>query len=241
MSNNIIPNLYREVIQKVIEKAREEFELENIDDAILDELKITWERKLKDTGVADFGTADDDDDEYYAEPYAAQPPPPAAPAQPAAPTGPPLYQFGPTMGQFGRATSQQPLATPAPQARPPPGGSSHIPQYDGPGDDDDDEDDEDDDEDHHHGHAMRPNEASAAAGATPAPEEYDEDAINSDLDDENDDSDDEADSEAVNMMLCQYEKVNRTKNKWKCVLRDGIVQVNGLDYAFSRITGDYQF
>lgn len=71
--------------------------------------------------------------------------------------------------------------------------------------------------------------------------EFDEDLINSDLDDENDESDEEAEAESTNMMLCQYEKVNRTKNKWKCLLRDGIVHVNGRDYAFSKANGDFQF
>ena len=53
----------------------------------------------------------------------------------------------------------------------------------------------------------------------------DEDAINSDLDDPEDDvvgeeRDDEDDTE---IMACTYDKVARVKNKWKCTLKDGIL------------------
>ena len=32
-------------------------------------------------------------------------------------------------------------------------------------------------------------------------------------------------------------QVQRVKNKWKCVLRDGMVHLNGKDYLFSKCTG----
>ncbi|KAL9063924.1 MAG: hypothetical protein Q9157_008026 [Trypethelium eluteriae] len=61
-------------------------------------------------------------------------------------------------------------------------------------------------------------------------EELDEDAINSDLDDSDDgqnqdDDDDEGNSGEV--MLCTYDKVQRVKNKWKCVLKDGVLTTGG--------------
>ncbi|KAJ3089383.1 hypothetical protein HK102_006518, partial [Quaeritorhiza haematococci] len=59
----------------------------------------------------------------------------------------------------------------------------------------------------------------------------DNDGIGSDLDD--DDSEEE-EHDAEHMILCQYEKVTRIKNKWKCVLKDGIVNVNGKDYLFNK-------
>ena len=40
------------------------------------------------------------------------------------------------------------------------------------------------------------------------------------------------------LMLCQYERVSHTKNRWKVVLRDGIMQIKGKDYVFSRATGE---
>lgn len=57
--------------------------------------------------------------------------------------------------------------------------------------------------------------------------------INSDLDDDEDDENVKTD----HLILCQYEKVTRIKNKWKCVLKDGIVNINGSDYVFNRVFG----
>lgn len=65
----------------------------------------------------------------------------------------------------------------------------------------------------------------------------DSDGINSDLDDSEDDleSDNEDDDpENSMMMLCLYDKVQRVKNKWKYILKDGVANINGSDYVFNR-------
>jgi transcription initiation factor TFIIA large subunit len=60
------------------------------------------------------------------------------------------------------------------------------------------------------------------------PEAFDEDAINSDLDDDEDLDEDDGDDESMSqIMLCTYDKVQRVKNKWKCVLKDGVLTING--------------
>ncbi|KAI0452695.1 transcription factor IIA, alpha/beta subunit [Xylaria acuta] len=70
----------------------------------------------------------------------------------------------------------------------------------------------------------------------------DEDAINSDLDDPDDNvEDNEDDEEGGQIMLCMYDKVQRVKNKWKCVLKDGVLNVNGKDYVFHKATGEYEW
>ncbi|RVD86833.1 uncharacterized protein DFL_005089 [Arthrobotrys flagrans] len=73
--------------------------------------------------------------------------------------------------------------------------------------------------------------------------DMDEDAINSDLDDTDEEPvDDDDDGEGISqIMLCMYEKVQRTKNKWKCWLRHGVLTVNGKEYVFSRATGEYEW
>ncbi|KAF7729364.1 transcription factor IIA subunit alpha [Apophysomyces ossiformis] len=73
-------------------------------------------------------------------------------------------------------------------------------------------------------------------------EDDDDNDINSDLDD-SDDADDDAEGaeEVENIILCLYDKVTRTKNKWKCVLKDGITLVNGRDYLFNRANGDFEW
>ncbi|KAH7027751.1 transcription factor IIA, alpha/beta subunit [Microdochium trichocladiopsis] len=73
-------------------------------------------------------------------------------------------------------------------------------------------------------------------------EEEDEDAINSDLDDPDDNlDDDDEDEDGGQIMLCMYDKVQRVKNKWKCVLKDGVLSINGKDYVFHKATGEYEW
>ncbi|KAI9648780.1 transcription factor IIA subunit alpha [Ciborinia camelliae] len=94
--------------------------------------------------------------------------------------------------------------------------SGSVPQTDGPGSDDDDD---------------------------RVKDELDEDAINSDLDDSDDGlNDDEDDDEGMgHIMLCMYDKVQRVKNKWKCVMKDGVLTVNGKEYVFHKATGEYEW
>lgn len=73
----------------------------------------------------------------------------------------------------------------------------------------------------------------------------DNEEVNSDLDDSDDDylnTDDDVEDnnneENGNIILCQYEKVVRVKNKWKWVLKDGVVSCNGKDYCFKKATGE---
>ncbi|KAL2271085.1 hypothetical protein VTJ83DRAFT_456 [Remersonia thermophila] len=71
----------------------------------------------------------------------------------------------------------------------------------------------------------------------------DEDAINSDLDDPDEaaDDDDDDEDEMGHMMLCLYDKVQRVKNKWKCILKDGVLTVNNKEYVFHKATGEYEW
>ena len=67
-------------------------------------------------------------------------------------------------------------------------------------------------------------------------EELDEDAINSDLDDSGDElnqDDEDEEGNSGEVMLCTYDKVQRVKNKWKCVLKDGVLTTGGKEYVFS--------
>lgn len=75
------------------------------------------------------------------------------------------------------------------------------------------------------------------------PEELDEDAINSDLDDPDEGLNDEEDEDEGmgHIMLCMYDKVQRVKNKWKCVMKDGVLTVNGREYVFHKASGEYEW
>ncbi|KAI9725659.1 MAG: transcription factor IIA subunit alpha [Chrysothrix sp. TS-e1954] len=69
------------------------------------------------------------------------------------------------------------------------------------------------------------------------------DAINSDLDDSDDDVVNGGIEGHVgdDVILCLYDKVQRTKNKWKCTLKDGVVTVEGKDYVFHKATGEFEW
>lgn len=88
---------------------------------------------------------------------------------------------------------------------------------DGAGDEDDDEDDKTGIKDELFG------------------DDDDEDAINSDLDDPDDALPEEEQEEGRpnQIMLCTYDKVARVKNKWKCTLKDGVLNTGGKEYIFT--------
>lgn len=65
----------------------------------------------------------------------------------------------------------------------------------------------------------------------------DTDEVGSELDDSDDDyliSEGEDDGPDENLMLCLYDKVTRTKARWKCSLKDGIVTLNRKDFTFKK-------
>jgi len=64
----------------------------------------------------------------------------------------------------------------------------------------------------------------------------DDESLDSDLDDE-----EEQEPETDNLVLCQFEKIARIKNKRKCTLKDGIMVLNGRNYMFSKAIGECEF
>ncbi|CAF0841656.1 unnamed protein product [Rotaria sp. Silwood1] len=41
-----------------------------------------------------------------------------------------------------------------------------------------------------------------------------------------------------NVVVCQYDKISRIKNKWRFILKSGVMNIEGRDYVFSKATGD---
>uniref|UniRef100_A0A8C9RMB0 Ral transcription factor IIA subunit 1 n=1 Tax=Scleropages formosus TaxID=113540 RepID=A0A8C9RMB0_SCLFO len=69
--------------------------------------------------------------------------------------------------------------------------------------------------------------------------QVEEESLNSE-----DDVSDEEDQELFdteNVVVCQYDKIHRSKNKWKFHLKDGIMNLNGRDYVFSKAIGDAEW
>lgn len=44
-----------------------------------------------------------------------------------------------------------------------------------------------------------------------------------------------------NVVVCQYDKITRTRNKWKFYLKDGIMNLGGKDYVFQKSNGDAEW
>ncbi|KAJ3813004.1 transcription factor IIA, alpha/beta subunit-domain-containing protein [Lentinula lateritia] len=170
------------------------------------------------------------------------------------PPGPPPVQSLPTNGAgvpLGRAyvppTNGTPIATmSAPPAGAPPtsntgggGSAGRIPQLDGPSEDESDEDSQTPPP-----YAPRSTHPSLPQPQASTSASADSEAINSDLDDSDTGDEEEADDGAVgetDIVFCTYDKVARVKNKWKCILKDGMIHVNGKDYLFSKCTGEFEW
>lgn len=76
------------------------------------------------------------------------------------------------------------------------------------------------------------------------PLDDDSDAINSDLDDPDDDAiaaDADEDDDAGDSILCTYDKVQRVKNKWKCTLKDGVLNTGGREWLFHKGMGEFEW
>ncbi|XP_048231692.1 transcription initiation factor IIA large subunit isoform X2 [Ricinus communis] len=71
----------------------------------------------------------------------------------------------------------------------------------------------------------------------------DDEPLNED-DDDDDDLDDVDQGEDMNtqhLVLAQFDKVTRTKSRWKCTLKDGIMHINNKDILFNKATGEFDF
>ncbi|KAK0411314.1 hypothetical protein QR680_005597 [Steinernema hermaphroditum] len=67
-----------------------------------------------------------------------------------------------------------------------------------------------------------------------------EEPLNSD-DDQSDDEDLETLFDADDVVMCQFEKVHRARQKWKFSLKDGVMQIHGKDYVFSKCSGEAEW
>ncbi|KAL2332156.1 hypothetical protein Fmac_019737 [Flemingia macrophylla] len=74
--------------------------------------------------------------------------------------------------------------------------------------------------------------------------EYDDDdepPLNEEDDDDLDDMEQGEDQNTHHLVLAQFDKVTRTKSRWKCTLKDGIMHINNKDILFNKATGEFEF
>ncbi|KAI4382394.1 hypothetical protein MLD38_008367 [Melastoma candidum] len=89
-----------------------------------------------------------------------------------------------------------------------------------------------------------PNELQTPAqlGNNDDPEDDDDDEpLNENDDDDLDDVDEEEEVNTQHLVLAQFDKVTRTKSRWKCTLKDGIMHINNKDILFNKATGEFEF
>ncbi|TEB38514.1 transcription factor IIA, alpha/beta subunit [Coprinellus micaceus] len=296
MSNKIVPQIYRSVIDEVIASIKPEFDEYGVSEDILAELQHKWESKVIASHVAEF--------EPPAQAPAAAPPPPhvqptqhsypqhpmhmiqthphyanpyaahmaavataatTAPGQPQVKAEPvdtrymlPSYTLPPLPGP--NVTAARPQSCPHIQeqsssapARPMYAASAaqqqqqqpqRIPQVDGPSESSDDDESPSPPSTAFAPRTMHPSLPQPVTASQRQQTPVDSEAINSDLDDSDSDNEEEADEGGVgesDIVFCTYDKVARVKNKWKCVLKDGMIHVNGKDYLFAKCNGEFEW
>ncbi|KAK9823701.1 hypothetical protein WJX72_004774 [[Myrmecia] bisecta] len=238
--------VYRSVIDNVITKVKPEFVQEGVDEAVLDELRVLWEQKLLASGALDpppqaaqdlryarpidqgsytgstatgqpVGTESRKRTRDYDEqvPSLSQPQTvTSAPAQPQFAQAPVQHYRVPQPqppGQPALQLLQQHLQPQQPQPAPPSSQAGTRIPQQDGPGDDADEE--------------------QAAAKTPAQELGNLSDLESDSDEE----------QPANTVLAQFEKVQRTKNRWKCNLIHGVMNLNGRDYLFNKANGEMQF
>ncbi|KAJ3606595.1 hypothetical protein NHX12_026116 [Muraenolepis orangiensis] len=258
-NSNPVPKLYRGVIEDVINEVRELFLDEGVDEQVLLELKTLWENKLTQSKAVEgfhseeqavlLATQQAQQAHHTAQPAAKhvlQPLQQQAPQQQVIVQDPKILQHMGATGMSAAATaatlalptgvtpyqqlitSQGQILQVAPVIQqvlaPIQGG---LPQQTGV--------------------IIQPQQLVLASGnkvqgntqvmqtmAQPGQE-----PLNS-----GDDVSDEEDQELFdteNVVVCQYDKIHRSKNKWKFHLKDGIMNLNGRDYVFSKAIGDAEW
>uniref|UniRef100_A0A8C4XPE5 General transcription factor IIA subunit 1 like n=1 Tax=Falco tinnunculus TaxID=100819 RepID=A0A8C4XPE5_FALTI len=100
------------------------------------------------------------------------------------------------------------------------------------------DDEEDDDEEYD---SVSNTESSSSGGDNEEAQTdiVEEDPLNSGDDVSEQDIPDLFDTD--NVIVCQYDKIHRSKNKWKFYLKDGVMSFEGRDHVFAKAIGDAEW
>ncbi|UZJ53930.1 hypothetical protein CBS101457_003250 [Exobasidium rhododendri] len=244
MSNRAVSTTYRTIIDDVISNVRQEFEDMGIEKEVLEELQRSWEAKIVATGVADFEGAE-----------------PVAPRSRKESKGQPNG----ANGGHGEASSSSTVIKTEEGVDPASlsGGSSNssnkIARTNGANDVRGGVASQTNGGSGHP--STSSSQASGGGGAMPIEgllssgggdtssankrkrPTSDENEIGSDLDDSDEEElDGMIDTDGnEDLILCLYDKVQRVRNKWKCVLKDGVASIDGKDYVFSKLASELEW
>jgi len=184
--------------------------------------------------------------QYVASPQipALRPPPPnsvltfpAGPSRPPAPSATPTPVAHPAPAAQTAKASQQSSSQPQSQSQSQPQ-APRIPQVDGPSSSSSDSSSPPPQQ--YAPHSSHPSLPQPTQSSTAS---VDDEAINSDLDDSDSEGEEDPDEGpgVSDIVFCTYDKVARVKNKWKCILKDGMIHINGKDYLFAKCTGEFEW
>lgn len=262
-----VGKLYKSVIDDVVNSVREAFADEGIDEQVLLDLKATWEKRLSESkaiteasasqlpygasgpaNASSSGSQISNNNNASSSVISAPSNIVAAnslamstvnAARVATIAGPMLPT---TIVAPGGAITGTPVSTIQPpqssaSTSQPQTSGNFIVQLDGPVDTDDEDDDDDDDIPNDDDHDDNDDDGGGDDEGENLGE--DEDPLNS----EDDVSDGEPNElfETDNVVVCQYDKITRTRNKWKFHLKDGIMNLQGRDYVFQKAVGDAEW
>lgn len=229
MSNrNEVAVLYRLVIEDVVRNIRREFVNMGVDEQVLHELQTGWERRLLESGIFSVNTPSN----TTASAAVGRMVPGSAAAAMYYYSQQQQQQVMPVIGLDALVSA----ATTASSSS-----TSNI---------------------------INNNENNATKIKQPQPkrhEDSDPDALNSDLDSSSDEDicrsasvptlnnnnnsgdaqqkhEEVADEQVKeNILLCLYEKVHRTRNKWRCIFKEGILHLDGQEYCLNKINGEFEW
>nr|XP_043636820.1 uncharacterized protein LOC122607829 [Erigeron canadensis] len=72
-------------------------------------------------------------------------------------------------------------------------------------------------------------------------DDEDEPLNENDDDDDLDNVDEAEELNSQHLVLAQFDKVTRARNRWKCTLKNGIMNINNTDILFNKALGDFDF
>lgn len=267
MSNDIVGKLYNEVIEGVISAAQPDFEDNGVDNQTINELRTIWQRKLSELNVAKMPwDVESESTENNSNGNASTT---AAPSQTSQPSATNDNGNSNSNGSNDTTVKQEPNELASITANGGglvlPGGN--ISQTDGANDDiiplstdqleiiakqqrikdtnDNTNTNNTNDNKQITVNIIKQDDGQCVLQVDGADSGEDSDEeINSDLDDPEDElasGDEDDDDDQGMIMLCLYDKVQRVKNKWKYVLKDGISNINGKEYVFSKGSGESEW
>jgi len=210
--SSIVPSLYQSVIDDVTNSVRDAFLDDGLDEQVLAEFKQTWERKLFESKVIEVDSSNNQNTGASSTKNSS--------AQQT--TNNSNVNNTTTTSNTAQKNTENTRGQRIVQLDGGPNSSEEDEDEDDfnePDNDDDQDDDQNDDEIEQAGEEEEP--------------------LNSEDDVSDEDPIEIFDTE--NVVVCQYDKVTRSRNKWKFNFKDGIMNLQGKDYVFQKANGDAEW